>query len=346
MKKKKKKKEDEEGDEGALCGCTPLPTPPRRTRPRKTPAKAAGREEVTVGGDRWRPGASAALRPCECVWSTAGRVWTVDLPDRNVVKCLAYRPAGAAGRSGAAVRAGLGQPDRHPAAGRVGSRPQATPASSSATSRGRCPTRSCCRRFSKRWKPAGIPRDRILILVATGLHRPKRRRRTGRDGRPARSPPTTASRTTTARQRDEHTYLGDSPRGVPVWIDSPLRRGRSEDHHRADRAAFHGRLLRRPQADLPGHRRPRDDPRLARPASSSNIPTPGTAASTATRSTRRTRGSPGVAGCDFIVNAVIDAQRRILRVVAGDMEAAFLEGRRVRPRPGRRTRCPSRSTSS
>ena len=33
-----------------------------------------------------------------------------------------------------------------------------------------------------------------------------------------------------------------------------------------------------------------------------------------------------MAGCDFIVNVVIDAQRRILAVVAGDMEAAFLEG--------------------
>jgi len=32
------------------------------------------------------------------------------------------------------------------------------------------------------------------------------------------------------------------------------------------------------------------------------------------------------AGCDFIVNTVIDAQRRILKLVAGDMEAAFLPG--------------------
>jgi lactate racemase len=32
------------------------------------------------------------------------------------------------------------------------------------------------------------------------------------------------------------------------------------------------------------------------------------------------------AGCDFIVNVVIDAQRRPLKFVAGDMEAAFLEG--------------------
>jgi nickel-dependent lactate racemase len=32
------------------------------------------------------------------------------------------------------------------------------------------------------------------------------------------------------------------------------------------------------------------------------------------------------AGCDMIVNVVIDAQRRPLKFVAGDMEAAFLEG--------------------
>jgi nickel-dependent lactate racemase len=31
-------------------------------------------------------------------------------------------------------------------------------------------------------------------------------------------------------------------------------------------------------------------------------------------------------GCDFIVNVVIDAHRRPLKFVAGDMEAAFLEG--------------------
>jgi nickel-dependent lactate racemase len=31
-------------------------------------------------------------------------------------------------------------------------------------------------------------------------------------------------------------------------------------------------------------------------------------------------------GCDFIVNVVIDAQRRPLHFVAGDMEAAFLDG--------------------
>ena len=80
------------------------------------------------------------------------------------------------------------------------------------------------------------------------------------------SPTTIGSRTTTASDRDEHVYLGESPARRADLDRPPLRRGRSEDHHRADRAALHGRFLRRPEADLPGHRRAGDDPGLAQPA--------------------------------------------------------------------------------
>ena len=66
---------------------------------------------------------------------------------------------------------------------------------------------------------AGIPRDRIMILVATGLHRPNagaelvemlgqeivdRYRIENHHG----------------KVLGEHTHLGTSPRGVPIWIDS------------------------------------------------------------------------------------------------------------------------------
>lgn len=66
---------------------------------------------------------------------------------------------------------------------------------------------------------AGIPRDKILILVATGLHRPNddaelvemvgrfifdNYRIENHDG----------------QVLDQHTFLGTSPRGVPMWIDS------------------------------------------------------------------------------------------------------------------------------
>ena len=66
---------------------------------------------------------------------------------------------------------------------------------------------------------SGIPRDRILILVATGLHRPSN---------PAELVEM-VGQTIVDNYRienhdgqclEEHTYLGQSPRGVPMWIDS------------------------------------------------------------------------------------------------------------------------------
>ena len=41
---------------------------------------------------------------------------------------------------------------------------------------------------------------------------------------------------------------------------------------------------------------------------------------------RRTRASPCMAGCDFIVNVCLDGQRRITWVGAGDMVKAWHEG--------------------
>ena len=52
-----------------------------------------------------------------------------------------------------------------------------------------------------------------------------------------------------------------------------------------------------------------------------------------------------MAGCDFIVNVVIDDERQIASVVAGDMEAAFQEGVAF-ARAWSRPTCPCRSTSS
>ena len=66
---------------------------------------------------------------------------------------------------------------------------------------------------------AGIPRREILILVATGLHRPN-----CGDELAEMVGPWVAENYRIenhhGQQCDEHTYLGQSPRGVPVWIDS------------------------------------------------------------------------------------------------------------------------------
>ncbi|HVW38646.1 MAG TPA: lactate racemase domain-containing protein, partial [Pirellulales bacterium] len=65
---------------------------------------------------------------------------------------------------------------------------------------------------------AGIPREQITILVATGLHRPNE----GEEliemvGR--RIYENYRIENHHGKVLDEHVYLGDSPRGVPIWLD-------------------------------------------------------------------------------------------------------------------------------
>ena len=171
---------------------------------------------------------------------------------------------------------------------------------------------------------AGIARDSIRILIATGAHRAdtddemvemvgahvaENYRVENHDG----------------DDLDAHTYLGRSPRGVPMWIDSryleadlKITTGLIEPHFMAGFSGgrkvicpgiaaletikvWHGPdLLEDPRADtgiLDGNPVHEENTWIAQRA-----------------------------GCDFIVNAVIDPARRPLCFVAGDMLAAFHEG--------------------
>jgi nickel-dependent lactate racemase len=171
---------------------------------------------------------------------------------------------------------------------------------------------------------AGIPADKVLILVATGLHRPSTEAE--------RIEMLGAEIASTYRVEDhhgtileEHTYLGTTPNDVPAWIDTrylqadlKITTGLIEPHLMAGYsggrklicpgiAAFetvklwHGpKFLEHPKADcgfLDGNPVHEENTRIAK-----------------------------MAGCDFIVNVTLDAKRRVTSVVAGDMEAAFLEG--------------------
>ena len=214
---------------------------------------------------------------------------TVTLPDDRVVGPLAIRDAEPLADPAAAIDAALRNPI---GAGRSPSSPAAarTPASSSATSPGRCRTGSSCRRCcarSKRRHPAGHdshPRR----------HRPapaQRRRRAGRAGRrgdrrelPHREPSRQGPGGARLPRHDAQRRAG--------LARLPLRPGRPEDHDRPDRAAPDGRLLRRPQGHLPRHRGPGDGQGLARAAVPRASRRPTAASSKATRSTRRTRASP------------------------------------------------------
>jgi nickel-dependent lactate racemase len=171
---------------------------------------------------------------------------------------------------------------------------------------------------------SGIARDEITILVATGLHRPN-------EGKElielvgSHIAENYRIENHHGKLLHEHTYLGESPRGVPIWIDSryvdadlKITTGLIEPHLMAGFSGgrklvcpgiaaletikvWHGPdFLEHPRADcgiLDGNPVHQENTWIARKA-----------------------------GCDFIANVVIDSLRRPLKFVAGDMEEAFLLG--------------------
>ena len=171
---------------------------------------------------------------------------------------------------------------------------------------------------------AGIPRDRITILIATGLHRPNE----GAElveivGEEIAAKYLIENHHGTVR--DEHDYLGTTPNGVPVWLDSRYVRadlkittGLIEPHLMAGYSGgrkvicpgiagletvkvWHGpRFLEHPNADagiVAGNPVHEENTRIAL-----------------------------MAGCDFIVNVCIDGQRRVTWLGAGDMIRAWEAG--------------------
>jgi nickel-dependent lactate racemase len=247
----------------------------------------------------------------------------VELPDAPLVRTLAYKDALPFADPQAALAEMLAQP--------IGTPPLAEIARGK---RDACilicdvtrpvPNEMILRPLVQTLEAAGIPREKILILVATGLHRPNvgpelvemvgqhifdNYRIENHDG----------------LARDQHSYLGDSPRGVPIWLDSryvnadlKITTGLIEPHFMAGFSGgrkvicpgiaaietikvWHGPdFIEHPKADT--------GVLIGNPIHEEN-----------TWIAQR-------AGCDFIVNVVIDAQRRPLKWVAGDMLAAFDEG--------------------
>ena len=206
------------------------------------------------------------------------------------------------------------------------------------------PNRTILRPMLKVLHEAGIPRDRTLILVATGLHRPST---------PAEKEEMLGAEIAAGyrvedhfgTRLDEHTLVGTTSRGIPGWIDTryvqadlKIATGLIEPHLMAGYSGgrklicpgvaaletvkrWHGpELLEHPNADcgiLDGNPVHEENTAIAR-----------------------------MAGCDFIVNVTLDSRRQVTSVVAGDMEKAFLAGvkfmegicRAAVPRAGRHRR--------
>lgn len=168
---------------------------------------------------------------------------------------------------------------------------------------------------------SGIDRSQIAILVATGLHRPN----WGEELIEILGPEIPLHYTVynhDGRNLDEHRFLGHSPQGVPIWIDSryldadlKIAVGLIEPHFMAGFSG--GRKLICPgiaarETILAWH-----SPRfLESPSARPGVLEGNPVHQENTWIARR-------AGCDFTVNVVIDEQRRPLCIAAGDMEAAL-----------------------
>src|SRR5690349_410049 len=141
----------------------------------------------------------------------------VELPDDRVVGPLAIRPAAPLADPEAAVAKALASP--------IGTPPLAELA------RGRkdacilvcditrpVPNRIILPPLLKTLEEQGIARRDILILVATGLHRPNE----GAELDEMLGPEVVGHYRVEnhhGKVLDEHDYLGTTPRGVPVWLD-------------------------------------------------------------------------------------------------------------------------------
>jgi nickel-dependent lactate racemase len=171
---------------------------------------------------------------------------------------------------------------------------------------------------------AGISRDDILILIATGLHRPNQ----GNELEEMVGPDIVKHyriENHFGKKLADHEFLGTTPNDVPAYIDRrymeadlKITTGLIEPHLMAGYSGgrkvicpglaaletvkiWHGpKFLEHPKADcgfLHGNPVHEENTRIAK-----------------------------MAGCDFIVNVCIDGQRRITWVGAGHMEEAWLEG--------------------
>ncbi len=247
----------------------------------------------------------------------------VDLPDDRVVGTLAYQSAEPLADPAASLEEVLSRP--------TGARPLAELA---AGRKSACvvicditrpvPNRIILEPVLRQIEEGGIPRERITILVATGLHRPSNdeeldemvgQQIAGDYGIENHH----------GKEKSEHTYLGESPRGVPIWIDSryvdaelKVTVGLIEPHLMAGFSG--GRKLICPGiAAIETIKVWHGPDFLEHPKADCGILEGNPVHEENTWIGRHT-------GCDFIVNVVIDSQRRPLKFVAGDMEQAFEEG--------------------
>jgi nickel-dependent lactate racemase len=247
----------------------------------------------------------------------------IDLPDERVVRSLAYKRAASLPNPAATLREVLQAPTGTPPLRQLAYRKRTACIVICDVTRP-VPNALILRPVLETLESVGIARQDILILIATGLHRPN-------EGDElveivgAEIAGNYRIENHHGQVLAEHTYLGDSPRGVPVWIDSrytaaelKITVGLIEPHLMAGYSG--GRKLICPGIAALETIQAWHSPRfLEHPRADCGILEGNPVHEENTWIGRR-------AGCDFIVNVVLDDHRQPLKFVAGDMQAAFLEG--------------------
>jgi len=171
---------------------------------------------------------------------------------------------------------------------------------------------------------AGISREAITLLVATGLHRPN----LGAELEEILSPELVANYRVVnhdARDQSSHEYLGMTSTDVPVWVDKEYLKadlriltGLVEPHLMAGYSG--GRKLICPGLAAVETIKEFHSPRLLEHENAttgvlSNNPVHQTALEAAR-----------LAGVDFTVNVTLDEPRNITGIFAGELEAAHYQG--------------------
>lgn len=247
----------------------------------------------------------------------------IELPDERVVAVLETRDAPPLDDPAAAIRAALLTPTGTPPLAELARGKQSACIVVCDITRP-VPNKLILPELLATVEAAGVPREKITILVATGLHRPNE----GDELVELVGEDVVANyrcENHHGKELDEHTYLGTTERGVPAWIDSryleaelKITTGLIEPHLMAGYSGgrklicpgiaaletvkiWHGPdFLEHPKADqgfLEGNPVHEENTRIAQ-----------------------------MAGCDFIVNVTLDKERRVTSVVAGDMVEAFHAG--------------------
>ncbi len=247
----------------------------------------------------------------------------VELPDANVIGVLGLTPAPALADPARAIEQALRQP--------IGTRPLAELAQGRDTA---CivicditrpvPNKILLPPMLHTLEQAGIARDAITILIATGTHRPN----WGAELETLIGADLAAQYRVVnhaCKELDTHRYLGESPNGVPIWLDKTyceadlrLTVGLIEPHFMAGYSG--GRKLVMPGVAAMETTQNWHCPRFLE----SPLATMGVVDGNPVH--EEALAIAGVLRPDMIVDVTLDEANQITGVYAGDLEQAWKAG--------------------